>query len=423
MNFNETDDNFSCYIPSVVHYRYFAASWGIVVVIVGTIGNLLTVVAFASDKKLQTKFNLLIVNLTFADILYCSFLQPFSVDAYIHLHWRSGESFCRVFGLLLFVSNAVSILTLCLIAVSRYLLINNTKTFERIYSRVGLPLILLSTWAIGFGCFAPLWTTFVFVQKVCTCSFHRTRGRPYTTILLVFYFVIGLGCVGVFYFLIYRKVKKASKALDQYKIKKLSVKKNTALPSTGIPGQYDRVDEPDSGVYTGVSESQNDVPVSHENTISTEGANSAPATPKKVIVHSSQGETTTYPATPKRVIGQPSQGETISTDLAKVKPAVSKKVMTKGPTKSKSSNTEFKKVTKMCFMVFIFFVVCYLPFIFLNALDAKNLAPQILHMIAANFTWLNSCINPILYAAMNRHFKEAYKNVILGIFSRCRARR
>lgn len=396
MNFSEIDDNFSCYNPSVVNYRYFAASWGIVVTIVGTIGNLLTVVAFASDKKLQTKFNFLIVNLTFADLLYCSFLQPFSVDAYIHLHWRSGENFCRVFGLLLFVSNAVSILTLCLIAVSRYLLINNTKTFERIYSRVGLPLILLCTWVIGFGCFAPLWTTFVFVQKVCTCSFHRTRGRPYTTILLVFYFVIGLGCVGVFYFLIYRTVKKASKALDQYKIKKLSVKKNTELPNSGTSGQYERVEEPDSGVDTGVSDSQIDVPSSQENTASTDLTKTDPATPKRVIVQTTQGET----------------------NLVKVQSTVPKKEVTKSSTQSKSTNKEFRKVTKMCFMVFIFFVVCYLPFIFLNALDAKNRAPQILHMIAANFTWLNSCINPILYAAMNRHFKEAYKNVIVRVFSR-----
>ncbi|CAJ0961025.1 unnamed protein product [Ranitomeya imitator] len=205
-------DPFSCYHPSIVDYRYFAVTWGIIVSLVGTVGNVLTVFAFALDKKLQTRFNLLIINLTLADILYCTFLQPFSVDSYLHLYWRSGACFCQIFGMLLFVSNSVSIMNLCLIAISRYILITNNKLFDRIFSKTGATLILLGTWVAGFASFAPLWPVYVLVPKVCTCSFHRIRGRPYTTILMGFYFVVGLSCVGIFYLLIHLKVKSASKA-------------------------------------------------------------------------------------------------------------------------------------------------------------------------------------------------------------------
>ncbi|KAM6469331.1 G-protein coupled receptor 84 [Liasis olivaceus] len=373
-------DNFSCYDPSIVGYRYVSVTWGIVVTIVGTVGNVLTLLAYASDTKLQTRFNLLIVNLTLADILYCTFLQPFSVDSYFHLYWRSGAVFCRVFGMLLFVSNSVSILTLCLIAVSRYLLIANTALFDRIFSRLGVILIALGTWVIATVSFAPLWPVYVLVPKVCTCSFHRIRGRPYTTILLGFYFVVGLSCVGIFYFLIHRKVKGAAQALNQYKLKKASLKgAHVAGTNSTIPGQYHDLD---SGVDS-AGASQH----------SCEALPSEP-TSKTSIPPSLESSS----ALPVAQAADPSR---------------------KGaPCKPKDSSSEFRRVTRMCFVVFIFFVVCYMPFLLINTFDAKNRAPTVLHMIAANLTWLNSCINPILYAAMNRQFREAYKGVMYNFARR-----
>ncbi|XP_020640272.2 G-protein coupled receptor 84 [Pogona vitticeps] len=375
-------DNFSCYDPSIVGYRYLSVSWGIVVTITGTVGNILTLLAYAADTKLQTRFNLLIINLTFADILYCTFLQPFSVDSYLHLHWRAGADFCRIFGMLLFVSNSVSILTLCLIAISRYLLIANTPLFDRIFSRLGVMLISLATWVVGIASFAPLWPVYVLVPKVCTCSFHRIRGRPYTTILMALYFVVGLSCVGVFYFLIHRKVKSAAQALVQYKLKKASLKgAHVAGTSSATAGRYQELD---SGVDS-ASPSQHSCEALPSDSTS------------KTLVAAASDSNANTPPTPQ--------------------PAAPPKKST-----PKDSNSEFRRVTRMCFVVFIFFVICYIPFMLVNIFDAKNRAPTILHMIAANLTWLNSCINPVLYAAMNRQFREAYKGVIYRFaqkFNRC----
>ncbi|XP_018424240.1 PREDICTED: G-protein coupled receptor 84 [Nanorana parkeri] len=366
---NYSDSNFSCYHPSIVEYRYFAVTWGIIVSLVGTVGNVLTVIAFALDKKLQTRFNLLIINLTLADILYCTFLQPFSVDSYLHLYWRSGATFCRVFGMLLFVSNSVSILNLCLIAVSRYILISNNKLFDRIFSRLSTTLILLCTWVIGFASFAPLWPVYVLVPKVCTCSFHRIKGRPYTTILMGFYFVVGLACVGIFYFLIHRKVKSAAKSLEQYKL-----------------GNTKKVESSVSGVNSGVACKFQELEDSGVDSAASSDIISEHLPSSKATVTSS------------------------SNDYVKKVPAP----------QPKDTGSDFKKVTRMCFVVFLFFVISYIPFLLLNIFDAKNKAPQVLHMIAANLTWLNSCINPILYAAMNRQFRDAYRKVFFLVINKFR---
>ncbi|XP_059742614.1 G-protein coupled receptor 84 isoform X2 [Bos taurus] len=270
---NASDVNFSCYHESVLGYRYVAVSWGIVVAVTGTVGNVLTLLALAIQPKLRTRFNLLIANLTVADLLYCTLLQPFSVDTYLHLHWRTGATFCQIFGFLLFVSNSVSILTLCLIALGRYLLIAHPKLFPQVFSAKGIVLALVSTWVVAVASFAPLWPIYILVPVVCTCSFDRIRGQPYTTILMGIYFVVGLSSVGVFYCLIHQQVKRAAQAMNQYKLRQASIRSNhVAGAHEAVPGRFQELD---SGLASGgPSEGISSEPVSAATTQTLEGDSS-----------------------------------------------------------------------------------------------------------------------------------------------------
>ncbi|KAM7402008.1 hypothetical protein PAMP_017283 [Pampus punctatissimus] len=386
---NQTEDDlFSCYSPSVVGYRYFAVLWGCAVTITGTVGNLMTILAFALDPRLRTHFNVLIVNLAVADLLYCTILQPISVDSYLHLRWRSGELWCTIFGLLLFLSNSVSIITLCLVAVSRYLLVTKRTVFERIFSDRGLILLLISAWALGLASFGPLWPVYVFVPQVCTCSFHRTRGRPYSTILLFFYFFVGLGCVGTFYLLIYRRVQIASKALLHYRFSRRSSRKKPAFSAQGTD---------DSGVESGMANTCSCEISSQENLDQNQDETTCDKSSEKIQC---SDEATNSSAINK-----------LSTDIISRPPSTTAAPTTAASTSHSATSgddAEFKRVTRMCFTVFLCFVFCFVPFLLLNIADKQNRAPQVLHMFCANLTWLNSCINPVLYAIMNRQFRQAY---------------
>ncbi|XP_068451172.1 G-protein coupled receptor 84 [Clinocottus analis] len=381
---NQTEDLFSCYSPSVVRYRYFAVLWGCAVTVTGTVGNLMTILAFASDPRLRTRFNVLIVNLAVADLLYCTILQPISVDSYLHLRWRSGQLWCSIFGLLLFVSNSVSIINLCLVAVSRYLLVTKRAVFDRVFSDRGLISLLILTWVLGLASFAPLWQVYVFVPKVCTCSFHRTRGRPYSTILLFFYFVVGLGCVGVFYFLIYKRVRIAAQALLRYRPSRRSSRKK---PSS----LEQRTD--DSSVESGmVKTCSYEMSSQEEISKHTDEITSESVQRSAVALNSSAINSPPY-----IIQASPVYTPTPSTAAPSSRSRI-----------SGGDDDEFKAVTRMCFMVFLFFVFCFVPFMLLNIADRHNRAPQVLHMFCANLSWLNSCINPVLYAVMNRQFRQAY---------------
>ncbi|KPP73915.1 G-protein coupled receptor 84-like [Scleropages formosus] len=360
MNISDGEENatFSCYNPSVVEYRYFGVLWGSLVTLVGTVGNILTMLAFVADRRLRTPFNVLIVNLAVADLLYCSVLQPVSVDSYLYLRWRGGASWCRVFGLLLFLSNSVSILTLCLIAAGRYILIAKRALFQRVFSGLGLALLLSATWAVGLASFGPLWPFYVFTPQVCTCSFHRSRGRPYTTVLLFLYFFLGLGC--------------------KYRLSRRSSRKK--------PAGGEDTTEGDSGVVSGTVTHSSEISGPSEGSI-TQAQNQLPKKPQ--ANHSSDPISKPGPRAT-------SQGGKLEA----------------GPTGSPNDDGEFARVTRMCFTVFVCFTCCFVPFILLNILDRGNRAPQVVHMLCANLTWLNSCINPVLYAAMNRQFSQAYRALL-----------
>ncbi|XP_069762343.1 G-protein coupled receptor 84 [Narcine bancroftii] len=371
MNANLTWDNNTCH-PDVYGYRYFGAFLGIGVTVVGTVGNLMTLLAFATDSHLRTRFNLLILNLTVSDLIYCGFLQPVTVDTFLHFTWRQSRLMCQIFGLILFEANAVSIFNLVLIAATRYLLISDPQRFERLYTWRTVPWVLALPWALGLALFGPLWNIYVFLPVVCTCSFHRSRGRPYTTVLMFLMFGFGLSTIGIFYYLISRKVRSVAKALQQYRRDQgadVPAKKKKQQRVSGVPSS-------DSGLAPEPNPSQvtEDTSVGEQPLASVGGAEKARPSPATA--------------------SQPNQ----------------------------STKKEFSKVTRMCFAMFLVYVACYFPFCILHVADGKKRAPILLHMVAGNFTWLNSCLNPVLYAVMNRQFRTAYWGVLtrgVALLTRC----
>ncbi|XP_035517610.1 G-protein coupled receptor 84-like, partial [Morone saxatilis] len=214
--------------------------------------------------------------------------------------------------------------------------------------------------------FGPLWPLYVFVPNVCMCSIHRTRGRPYTTILLLFSFLISLCCIGVFYLLIYRRVLIASQALLHYRFSRRSSRKKPASSAQGTDDSDQNTDE-----------------ISCEN-------------PSKSNQSSDKASHSSATKSPPDIVPTSPSPRPAPTNEAPSLPSTA------------SGDKEMKRVTHMCLTVFLCVVICFVPFLLLNLADKHNRAPQLLHMFCANLTWLNSCINPVLYAVMNRQFRQAY---------------
>lgn len=83
------------------------------------------------------------------------------------------------------------------------------------------------------------------------------------------------------------------------------------------------------------------------------------------------------------------------------------------PTKTNSSNAvrcrdrEDARLTTMMLLIFVCFLVSFLPLMLVNVADDGNRYPW-LHIFASVMAWASSCMNPFVYAASNRTYRVAY---------------
>ncbi|XP_061589427.1 5-hydroxytryptamine receptor 4 [Cololabis saira] len=92
-----------------------------IIIIMTVFGNLLVMVALCKDRHLRRKkTNFFIVSLAFADLLVALLVMPFAAIELTTGQWRYGEIFCLVRTSLDVLLTTASILHLCCIALDRY---------------------------------------------------------------------------------------------------------------------------------------------------------------------------------------------------------------------------------------------------------------------------------------------------------------
>ncbi|XP_013792712.1 G-protein coupled receptor moody-like [Limulus polyphemus] len=68
------------------------------------------------------------------------------------------------------------------------------------------------------------------------------------------------------------------------------------------------------------------------------------------------------------------------------------------------------KLLRMIFVIFLMFVVCYLPMTLVKVLKVEEKIP-VVHVLGHIFIYLSACINPIIYVLMSKEYRQAYKNL------------
>lgn len=70
-------------------------------------------------------------------------------------------------------------------------------------------------------------------------------------------------------------------------------------------------------------------------------------------------------------------------------------------------NREEMRVTRVMVAIFALFLLCFLPLLVANLLEAELTDPG-LHVTASILSWMSCCINPFVYAVMNRQYRSSY---------------
>ena len=92
----------------------------IIILLLGTIGNVLVVLVIAKRRKMRTVTNYLILNLACADLTVLSSNIPIDLTTRFMKRWVFGKATCKIIKPLQTMGTSASILTLVAISLSRY---------------------------------------------------------------------------------------------------------------------------------------------------------------------------------------------------------------------------------------------------------------------------------------------------------------
>ena len=93
------------------------------IAVVGTVGNAVVIFVICSERKMRTTVNLLLLNLACSDILFLTVCVPFVAYHFAADNWAIGDVPCKLSQFLLSVTVFVTMYTLVLVAIVRYLTI------------------------------------------------------------------------------------------------------------------------------------------------------------------------------------------------------------------------------------------------------------------------------------------------------------
>ena len=190
------------------------------VFLVSLAGNTVIGIIVYKTKTMRKPINFLIVNMAMSDMLLPVFFIPFEIQGLYIDSWPIdgplGQALCKLVGFLPFVSIAVSIQSLVLIAVDRFGAVVYPLRSPLINSKL-CAFFILATWIVTMAIFSP----YLFVRKlveelkgrrVCIFDFNEVFGESssygnFVVSLIVVICFIPFVVIAILYIIIYLKLK------------------------------------------------------------------------------------------------------------------------------------------------------------------------------------------------------------------------
>ncbi|NWT27528.1 NPY1R protein, partial [Cardinalis cardinalis] len=232
LNFSEMNSQIlqfedeDCHVPLAMVFT-LALAYG-TVIILGVSGNLALIVIILKQKEMRNVTNILIVNLSFSDLLVTIMCLPFTFVYTLMDHWIFGEAMCKLNPFVQCASITVSVFSLVLIAIERHQLIINPRGWRpnNRHAYMGIAAI----WILATASSLPFLIYHVLTDEpfrnvtfdeykdkyVCLDLFPWDTARlSYTTTLLVIQYFGPLCFIFICYLKIYIRLKKRSSMMDK----------------------------------------------------------------------------------------------------------------------------------------------------------------------------------------------------------------
>ena len=191
----------------------------IVFSIVGTVGNIFTIVALWNSKLRGHPTTLFIISLALSDLIFSSFNLPLQAHRFLHrgcVFMCLNDDLCQYYPFFLFGNIGVSVQIMMLIALQRVFGVFYGHSLEIYFNRVTVSLMILLSWICSFGSLClPLtktWGQFGFEYQTFSCTLVESDGETFFPVLAG----VGVGVptfvIAASYGAIYYKVKETGKS-------------------------------------------------------------------------------------------------------------------------------------------------------------------------------------------------------------------
>lgn len=363
----------------------FTAACAFIIAVIGTFGNLLTIIALPMSKKLRTTATAFVVNLAVVELLFCVFILPMSGAQYLFLQ-HTGDSLlsdrdCIFFAVTRYTLTQVELQTILAIALTRALAVS----LPRLYAIINRPAIMgcyiTGIWIYSFLLKMPtafkLLGHYTFNSDTMECDMSN-KNRKSRFIMIIIEAVVPVLTIIVLYIFVFVMVIR--RALMRKK------KFSTVLPP---PPQVKL-----STARVNRASSRGKVPPAASSTTSTsstsatnqrKGSNSSFKSLKKMVSESNLRARFTH------------QSSTVSQRL--------------------NTSRRDMRVARTIFIIFVLVLVCSVPVMMVHTFD-----PLVSHPVRFLFLhilyWIQYCLNLVVYVLMNRQYRDAYVECLARVFPR-----
>ena len=325
----------------------------------------MVMLAFYRDRRINSKIaNWYIVNMSVADFTVGLFPLTLSIIWSLKGWWMFGEVLCKIYLFVNSVTTTVPVYTIICISLDRYWLLTKKLNYPKYATKTKAVVFIVSMWTfciVFFGIDTYAWIHITGFDEVIdysyNCELESTFYYPFQLFGIAFFFILPLVVLTTLNLIVYFNIYQRSRGFVQSKPVALQ-SKTEPISASSVQGQF--------------------------GTTETNLGNSNPGSGK---------------------------GVSESTISISVQKKDQKKVKADKPQDKKRE--EFHRHRKAAITLAVLvgvFVVCWLPFCiaaFMSAFCGECIPSQV-WSATSYLLWGNSMLNPLLYAAMNVHFRENF---------------
>ncbi|XP_075234054.1 G-protein coupled receptor moody isoform X2 [Lycorma delicatula] len=165
------------------------------IMVVGVVGNLLTIVALLRCPRVRNVAAAFIISLCIADFLFCLTVLPVSAVSFFRGSWDPGEPLCTLMPFIRYGNVGFSLLSIAMITINRYVMIAHYSVYTRVYKPSSIAAMLVFCWFLSFGMQIPTalqkWGKYAYDPELGTCSILQDENQRSSKSAL---FLIGFVC-------------------------------------------------------------------------------------------------------------------------------------------------------------------------------------------------------------------------------------